>query len=93
MENLINRPTAPNIPFTQLEQYQAYGLDRFLQAEWPTCREEPWRRTDISAIDFSGFAPYQNVSQGQVQARDNTAHVAGYAHFNGTGAHDYHLDE
>jgi len=92
MENLINRSTDPNIPFTQLEQYQAYGLDRFLQAEWPTCREEPWRRTDISAIDFSGFAPYLSMSQDHAQARDDSAHVAGYAHFNGTGTNDYQLD-
>ncbi len=92
MENLIERLTNPNMPFTHLEQYQAFALDRFAKFNWPTCREEPWRRTDISSIDFSGFAPHHHTIQDHSQAPPAWEHLAGYACFNGTRPHNFHLN-
>jgi len=91
MENLIDIQARPQNPFTHLEQYQAYAHDRFLKAEWPTCREEPWRRTDITAVDFDAFAPHENPDQGQPQVLTDKPQVAGYAYFNGTHAKGFHL--
>jgi Fe-S cluster assembly protein SufD len=94
MDNLIDRQKRTHVPFTHLEQYQAYGLDSFFKADWPTCREEPWRRTDISGVDFSAFSPHQNSNQGHsLVLADDHAQVAGYAYFNGTHANGYYLDE
>ena len=93
MENFIEGRTGPHIPFTNLEQYQAYGLDRFMKADWPTCREEPWRRTDISAIDFGAFTPHHEVNQEPTQALADKARVSGYAYFNGVRANGYYLEE
>ena len=69
MENFIDSQTGPHVPFRHLEQYQAYGLDRFLKADWPTCREEPWRRTDITAVDFNSFVPHHNTFQAQTRLK------------------------
>ena len=93
MENFIEGHTGPHTPFTHLDQYQAYGLDQFMKADWPTCREEPWRRTDISTIDFGAFTPHHAVNQGPTQALADKGRVAGYAYFNGVRASGYYLEE
>ena len=93
MENFIDGQRGPYIPFTHLEQYQAHGLERFMKADWPTCREEPWRRTDISTIDFGAFTPHHEVKQGPTQALADKGRLAGYAYFNGVCANGYYLEE
>jgi Fe-S cluster assembly protein SufD len=93
MENRIDRQTGPHNPFTHLEQYQAYAHNRFLKADWPTCREEAWRRTDITPIDFAAFVPSENTNQGQTQALADKPDVAGYAYFNGARTNGFYLDD
>ena len=93
MTNLIEGHLPPSFPFTHLEEYQAYALDRFAKAEWPTCREEPWRRTDISSLDFSGFVPQHHRKQDHTRELAEKTNLAGYARFNGASAPGYYLDE
>ena len=93
MENIIDRQTHSHNPFTRLEQYQVNAHSRFLKADWPTCREEPWRRTDITSVDFTAFAPHDNTNQGQAPVLADKAHLAGYAHCNGARANGFYLDD
>ncbi len=93
MENLIERQTHLHDPFSELEQYQAYAHDRFLKADWPTCREEPWRRTDITALDFSAFAAHHGTNSGRIRLRTDRANLAGYAYLDGTQAIECHVDD
>jgi Fe-S cluster assembly protein SufD len=93
VENLIDTQTHSQNPFTHLEQYQAYAQNRFLKADWPTCREEAWRRTDITPIDFAAFAPHESTNQVQFQAHADKPRVAGYAYFNGARTNGFYLDE
>lgn len=93
MDYFTDSQTQPTTPFTHLEQYQAYGLDRFAKADWPTCREEPWRRTDITTVDFNSFAPHRNTFQDQTRTLKKNKDVAGYANFDGTQESGFYLDD
>ena len=93
MENLINRQVRPDIPFTHLEEYQSYAREKFSNSEWPTCREEPWRRTDISTLDFESFSALHKKNEINPQVRADKPDLAGYGYLQGPHTNSYHLDE
>ncbi len=46
------------------------AFDSFSKADWPTPQEEEWRRTDVSALDFSKY-DYVEASSAESSAADS----------------------